>query len=131
MKVRLTKIAQELGITYEEAQKLKGTKLDPTNYSGRGKGTWLTEEGARKLSLAIDIPAVVPEVLEARHIRDAPNPNWCYVVIKGFKGNPSTYPVAIPRRLHGKLNGKNFPIHAITDSTGTTYRHAQLTGRYN
>lgn len=127
MKVKLTELAKTLGKTYEEMNRLKEEKLVDGEYTGKGKNTWLLEEAAEKLRLAVEIPAVVPTVLEARVLHDAPNPNWVYAIIPDINGKR---PVAIPRRLRGKLIGKPIKIHAITDATGTTYRHASLTGHH-
>ena len=106
---------------------LKTNKLDATDYKGVGKNTWFNETGITKIRLAIEIPLAVPDQLVGMVLSNAKNPNWVYCDITGIGGKK---PVAIPRRLRGKLLNKRIPIHAITDATGTTYRHALLTG-YN
>lgn len=127
MKTKLTELANKLKIEWDEAICLRDTKLDPAEWTGNGKNTWLTPEAAVKLELAVVVPPVVPNLLTGLVIYEAPNPSAVYAVIKGIRGK---WPVFIPRRLHGKLIGKNIPIHAITDIKGTTYRHASLTGHY-
>lgn len=131
MKTKLTELAKTLNIEWDEALKLRDTKLETSEWTGKGKNTWLTPQAATKIELAADIPPAVPDVLYARHVRNCNNPQWIRAKIEGFTGNPSTYDILIPRRLYGKLEGKRFPIHAITDEKGTTYRYAKLTGRYN
>lgn len=127
MKVKLTELAKELGKTFNELHELKLEKLVAGEYTGSGRNTWLTPEAVDKLRLACVIPPAVPTVLDAEVIKDAPNPNWVYAIISGIEGKK---PVAIPRKLHGKLMGKPIKVHAITDATGTTYRHASLTGHH-
>jgi hypothetical protein len=127
MKIKLTELAKKLGMTFDEAHQLKLDKLVAGEYKGSGRNTWLTPEAAEKLRLAMEIPAVVPTVLDAKVLHDAPNPNWVYAIIQDVNGKR---PVAIPRRLRGKLVGKPIKVHAITDATGTTYRHASLTGHH-
>jgi hypothetical protein len=127
MKTKLTDLAKKLKIEWEEALRLRDTKLHPAEWTGNGKNTWLTPEATVKLELAVVVPPVVPDLLKGRVIHEAPNPSAVYVIIEG---KPGKLPVFIPRRLHGKLIGKNIPIHAITDIKGTTYRHASLTGHY-
>ena len=126
-KIKLTQLAIELKKPFAELMSIKDEKLERSEWTGTGKNTWLTPEGAEKMKLAVEVPLAVPAILQAFGLHDAANPNWVYCRIEGFDGKK---PVAIPRRLHGRLVGKTFPIHAISDATGTTYRHATLTG-YN
>lgn len=127
MKTKLTDLAKKLKIEWDEAVKLRDSKLDPAEWTGTGKNTWLTPEAAKKIELAVVIPPVVPDLLYGIALLQAPNPYIVYAKIEGIEGK---HPVFIPRRLHGKLIGKRIPIHAITDAKGTTYRHAVLTGPY-
>jgi hypothetical protein len=131
MKVKLTELAEELKIGFEEAQAVANEKLMKTQMTGKGRNTWLTEEGAATLRLWKEVPEVVPTTLYGYVLYDAPNPNYVYAKIDGRDGK---VPVVIPRKLRGKLGpkekgtkGKRIPIHAITDATGTTYRYGPLT----
>ena len=126
MKVKLTELAKKLGKTYEEMNRLKEEKLVVGEWKGTGRNCWLMPEGAEKLELACKIEAAVPTVIKAQVLRGAPNPNWVYAMVEGVGKKP----VAIPRKLSGKLEGKPILVHAITDATGTTYRHASLTGHH-
>jgi hypothetical protein len=127
MKTKLTELAKTLKIEWGEAEKLLATKLEPTEYTGKGKNTWVTPEGRAKLELAVYVPPVVPDRFEALVLQPALNQNIVWAKLPHLEGKT---PVFIPRRLHGKLIGKKIPVHAITDSKGTTYRHASLTGHY-
>ena len=128
MKTKLTELAKRLNVSWAEAEKIRDTKLEESEWTGRGKNTWLTPEAVHKFELAVEIPPVVPEIIHGYVIRQAYNPNYVYASLA--KDTPLV-PVAIPRRLHGKLIDKKIPIHAITDAKGTSYRHATLTGHYN
>jgi hypothetical protein len=61
--------------------------------------------------------------LQAVVISQARNPQWVFAKIDNLDGK---YAVAIPRKLSGKLEGKRINVEAITDDTGTTYRHEFL-----
>lgn len=125
--IRITDLAKTLNVSVNKLMTLKTTKLDVSDYKGVGKNTWFNEAGIAKIRLAIDIPLAVPNQFLGTVLHHAKNPNWVWCEIHGMEGKK---PVAIPRRLRGKLLGKRIPIHAITDANGTTYRHALLTG-YN
>lgn len=71
----------------------------------------------KKLALAPEFHA---ETLMAKAVRRAPNPNWLYCSIEG---EDLVQPVLIPRRFHGRLDGKRFPVERIVDKNGVTYRH--------
>lgn len=127
MKVKITELAEELGVNVNELLEVKASKLTEDDWTGRGKNTWFTEDAVAKIRLAMDIPELSPDVLYATFVHAAPNDRWVYAKIEGVDGKR---PVLIPRKLRGKLKDKKFPVHAITDNKGTTYRHAALTG-YN
>lgn len=61
-------------------------------------------------------------VIQGVCIAQAKNPQWIYVKLDGIEGK---WPVVIPRRLTGKLEGKRITVEAITDATGTSYRYVQ------
>jgi hypothetical protein len=125
MKVKITELAEELGVNVNDLMLLKAKKLTPEDYTGHGKNTWFTESAVLKIRLAMDIPEFSPDVLQADYVHDAPNPRWIYGNIQGVGGKRA---ILIPPKLRGKLKNKKFPVHAITDNTGTTYRHASLMG---
>ena len=128
MKLKLTELAERLGIPFKEALRLKQEKLAASELTGIGTNTMVTEKGAEEIELAVAVPLAVPTQHEGVVLREAPNPNYVYAKLNGIEG---AWPVVIPRRLRGKLLGKRIPIHAITDANGTTYRHANLTGHHH
>jgi len=127
MKVKITELAEELGVNVNELLEVKASKLTEDDWTGRGKNTWFTEDAVDKIRLALDVPELSPDVVYATFLHAAPNNRWVYAKIQGVDGKR---PVFIPKKLRGKLKDKKFPVHAITDIKGTTYRHASLTG-YN
>jgi hypothetical protein len=123
--IKIVKLAEELDKTVNELLKLKGEKLQiDTHYSGYGKNTLFTEEGADLLRLAYEVPLAVPDLLQATVLSEARNPRWVYCKIVARDGKVA---VAIPRKLRGKLLNKRIFIHEIKDADGgTTFRHEAL-----
>lgn len=129
MKTKLTELAVELDYDFNKLLKLKNEKLEPHEVTGTGKNTWVTPEGRAKLEVAVLAPPAVPNVLEGCVITTAPNRKWVYCKIEGIEGK---HPVMISNKMVAeRYIGKKIPIHAITDKTGTTYRHASLTSAYS
>ena len=123
-KIKITTVAEELKIDINELIKLKTDKLKPEMYSGYGKNTLITEQGIEVIKLSLAIPLAVPNRIEAIVLREAKNPRWIYAKLTGSN---IKVPVAIPRKLRGKLVGKRIYVDAITDaSNATTYRHELL-----
>ncbi len=122
MKTKLTKVANAWQMPFDDLIVYVGQKVSPQHVSGTGRSTWLTEEGMEELTIALQAPSAVPDVLYATVKRPANNLKWVWAVIEGV----GQHTVFIPRKLRGKLIGKRIPVHAITDTTGTTYRHADL-----
>ena len=121
MKVKLTDLAKELDEPFPRMLDLVGQKLTQEEYTGTGKNTRLSPDAAEKLRLCFVIPPAVPDVFKARVLREMPNPKWVFCALTGIGKNVL---VLVPKRLRGKLVGKNIEVHAINDANGTTYRHA-------
>jgi len=124
-KVKIGTVAEELKMDINELIKLKSDKLKPdVHYTGYGKNTLLTEKAIEIIKLSLAIPLAVPNRIEAVVLREAKNPRWIYAKLNGSN---LKVPVAIPRKLRGKLVGKRIYVDAITDaSNATTYRHELL-----
>jgi hypothetical protein len=52
MKVKITELADELGVNVNDLMLLKAKKLTPEDYTGHGKNTWFTESAVVKIRLA-------------------------------------------------------------------------------
>lgn len=70
----------------------------------------------------LEAPPQVTSQCRVRVLQQANNPQWVYVIDPNGMGK---LPVVIPRRLSGKLVGKQIFIEAISDSTGTTHRYVE------
>lgn len=119
MKVKLTKLAEENEVTFEEAMDLAKEKLPEDSLTGRGKNTWVNEEGQEILARAFEIPEIVPKYLKGKVMHAAPNPHYVYAYIKELS---KKVPVIQGKRYMGKLLGKNIDIEAIQDNKGVSYR---------
>lgn len=123
--IRFTDLADELGITNIQLSKLRDAKCAPGDYYVKDNRRWFTEAGADKLRLAKDVPLAVPDRIGGWVVRAAPNPRWVYAELDSEKGK--VVPVAIPRRLHGRLIGKRITVDIIKDAEGgVSYRHESL-----
>lgn len=120
-KIQITELAVQLGVDVEKLIKLKNEKLTKTQYKGTGKNTWLTDEGADELKLALECPLAVPTRLMGTVLYRARNPRWVFVKIDGEDGK---WPVLIHRRECGRILNKRIAINKITDNAGTTFIHA-------
>jgi hypothetical protein len=123
--IKITKLAEELDKNVNDLLKLKSEKLSvDLHYTGYGKNTVLTNEGEELIRLAFEVPLSVPDLLQATVLSEARNPRWVYCKIVAREGK---VPVAIPRKLRGKLLNKRIFIHEIKDADGgTTFRHESL-----
>jgi hypothetical protein len=125
MKTKCTKLAEELGVPPNELLERAKRILKPAQLKG-GKNahfTFFTEDGADLLRQADVAPLTVAKRYKAFCLHAARNPRWVFCKIEGMEGK---HPVAIPRKLQGRLVRKSFVAEAIEDSDGVTYRHELL-----
>ncbi len=126
-KTKCTELAERLGYGPKEMLERVKSLLKPEHYRG-GKSaafTWVTQDGIDLLMQAEDAPLTVAKRYNAYGLHNAANPRWMFCKLDGVEGK---HPVALPRKLQGKLVGKRFMVEAIEDNTGITYRH-ELLGR--
>lgn len=119
----LKRVAKEMGVSYEDAVKLRDTRLTKMEWElDKFKRVLVGEAAEEKLKLAAEVPLAVPVVLRAQVKKECPNPRYVEVVLQGDP--PKKVFCAIPRKLYGRLIGKIITVHAITDAQGNTgYRH--------
>jgi hypothetical protein len=119
-KIKMTALAEELGLTFEQVQVLAEQKV-ARGRTGKGKNTWLSHEAAEEIRLATQVPLAVSNKLEVRAMRQAANPRFVHC---RYDGCDTLIPVLIPQRLVGRMIGKTFTAESITDASNcTTYRY--------
>lgn len=124
MPIKFTDLQSELGLNTIKLCTLRKEKLRPDQHYREDNMAWFTDEGADIMRLAIAIPLAVVTKARGRVMRSAPNPRWVYAKLEGID---NVVPVAIPRRLYGKLVGKSIVVDIIKDANGgITYRHELL-----
>jgi len=127
VKIRLTEIAKKLNISFEEAMKLKEEKLCSDMAKGKGKNTWIDEEGQAILIDSMDVPEAVPKHHRGVVHSHCRNPNYMYVIIPNPARKVAT---AVPRKFYNKMRGKKVTIEEIKDVNGSSFRYVP-SGRYN
>ena len=114
-KKKLTNIAEEYGLTFEEAQELVFKHLNEETVTGRGKNTWINEEG----QTALDDVIAMPVLYRGKVLSEAPNRNFLVVYIKDILRK---VPVRIPARMQGLLVGKMVYVQAETVGEEMKYK---------
>jgi len=121
-KIRLTQLAKKYDVPFEEALKIVQEKLPKESVTGKGKVTWINEEGQEILDYSLMIDEITPVHYKGMVKHEAPNPRYVYVYNKEIK---KKVPVMIPKRLSGNMVGKEITFEAIEDNSGVTYRYVQ------
>ena len=78
-KKKLTQLAEEYGIPFEEALDLVFKELEEDMVTGKGKNTWINDDGQRVLDEFISMPVLYRGPV----LHEAPNPNVYYRLRKG------------------------------------------------
>ena len=121
-KKKLTQIADEQEVEFDEAFRIAEKKLPEGSLTGRGKNTWVTEEGTAILEDSFMIEEIIPKHYEGNIVGECPNPRYNYVVSRSIGRR---VPMLVPRKLQGKLIGKTITFEAISDNKGTSYRYVR------
>ena len=109
-KKKLTQLAEEYGIPFEEALDLVFRELEEEMVTGRGKNTWINEDGQRVLDEFISMPVLYRGPVLSK----APNPMYVMAYIKEITKKVA---VKIPRKMQSKITpGKVIYIEA--DNSG-------------
>jgi hypothetical protein len=119
-KKRLTEIAEEYDIPFEEALEISTNKLPPEQVTGKGKLTWIGEDGQEIFKNSLMIDEITPKHYSGNVISECPNKRYNYVYSKEIG---KKVPVLIPARFRGQMVGKRITFEAITDDKGSTYRY--------
>ncbi len=118
-KKRLIQIATEQEVEFEEAMRIAQEKLPEGSLTGKGRNTWVTEEGTAILEDSLMIEEIIPKHYTGMVLSECPNPRYNYVHNKKIG---KKVPMLVPRKWQGKLIGKMVTFEAISDNKGTSYR---------
>ena len=121
-KKKLTQIATEQELEFEEAIRIAKEKLPESSLTGKGKNTWVSEEGTSILESSFMIEEIIPKHYEGNVVGECPNPRYNYVVSNSIG---KRVPMLVPHRLQGKLIGKTITFEGISDNKGTSYRYVR------
>jgi hypothetical protein len=119
-KVKLTKIADRFESSFDSFLNLAKRKLSAEMLTGKGRNTWVNEEGQKILVDCMYIEEIVPKHFKGKVLAEAPNPSYVFAYIDEIK---MKVPVVIPRRYKGKMKGKTITIEMIEDVRGRSYRY--------
>ena len=121
-KKKLTQIALEQEVEFDEAMEIARDKLPEGSLTGKGRNTWVTEEGTAILEESFMIEEIIPKHYIGQVLGECPNPRYNYVFNREID---KKIPMLVPRKWQGKLIGKTVTFEAISDNTGTSYRYVR------
>ena len=114
-KKKLTQLAEEYGIPFEEALDLVFKELEEDMVTGRDKNTWINDDGQRVLDEFISMPVLYRGPV----LSEAPNPNYIIVYVKELS---KKVPVKIPLKFKGRFSkGKIVYLEADNSSDNPKY----------
>ena len=119
-KEKLTQLAKEQEVTFDEAMQIATDKLPEGSLTGKGKNTWVSEEGTKILEESLMIDEIIPKHYSGTVLAECPNPKYNVVFSKEIGKRVN---VLLPRKWQGKLIKKIITIEAIEDTKGVTYRY--------
>lgn len=119
-KKRLSQIAEEQEVTFDEAIKIATEKLPEGSVTGTGRNTWVTEEGAKILEDSFMIEEIIPKHFTGTVLAECLNPKYNVVFSKEIGKRVN---VLLPRKWQGKLIKKIMTFEAIEDKKGVSYRY--------
>ena len=119
-KKKLTKIAEEQEVEFDEAIKIAQEKLPEGSLTGRGRNTWVNEEGTKILEESFMIDEIIPKHFKGMVLNECPNPKYVSVLDPEIRKRVN---VLVPRKWQGKLVKKEITFEAIEDVNGISYRY--------
>jgi hypothetical protein len=122
-KIKLIHIAKEKEVSFEEALEVANKCLSNEMLTGKGKGTWVNEDGQDILDGAIEIPEIYPKHYYGRVVRLAPNPSYVYANIEELN---KVVPCVVPRKTQSLMLHKRISIEEIKDNSGSTFRQMKI-----
>ena len=118
-------IEEEQEVDFNEAMRIALEKLPEGSLTGKGRNTWVTEEGTAILEDSFMIEEIIPKHYSGIVLYECPNPKFNYVQNKEIG---KKVPILVPRKWQGKLIGKQVTFEAIQDDKGTSYRYVRKGG---
>ena len=120
-KKKLTQIAEEYEISFEEAQDFVTSNLEEEMVTGKGKNTWVNDDGQEVFDHMIPINILY----RGKVVHLAPNPRYVMAHIKELG---KKVPVKVPLRFTKGLLGKIIHIEANNkgDEHKYEYRRAKM-----
>tara|TARA_A100000171_G_scaffold4981_1_gene4136 strand:- start:30137 stop:30508 length:372 start_codon:yes stop_codon:yes gene_type:complete len=115
-KKKLTEIAEEYEISFEKAQDFVTNNLEEEMVTGRGKGTWVNNDGQEIFEQMIPINILY----RGKVMQLAPNPRY---VLAHIKELGKKVPVKVPLRFSKGLLGKVIHIEANNKGDEPTYEY--------
>ena len=115
-KKKLTEIAEEYEISFEKAQDFVTNNLEEEMVTGRGKGTWVNNDGQEIFEQMIPINILY----RGKVMQLAPNPRY---VLAHIKELGKKIPVKVPLRFSKGLLGKVIHIEANNKGDEPTYEY--------
>lgn len=85
-KRRLTDIAEEHDMSFEQVRDLAFNILDECALTGKGKNTWVNEVGQDMLDDNIEMLIKKPKIYRGKIRNIAPNPRYAFVHVKEKNG---------------------------------------------
>jgi hypothetical protein len=119
-KKKLIIIAEEQEVEFEEAMRIATEKLPEGSLTGKGKNTWVNEEGTAILEESFMIDEIIPKHYIGKVLQECPNPKYNVVYNKEIGRRVN---MLIPRKWQGRLVGKEVTFEAIEDTKGVSYRY--------
>jgi hypothetical protein len=121
-KIKLTTLSDEYEVNFEEAIGIVLEKIPKEYVTGRGRNTWISEEGQEIIKEGLFIDEIIPKNYVGKVLAQCPNPRYNLVYNKDIG---KKIPVMIPRRFQGRFVGKMINFEAIEDLNGVSYRYVK------
>jgi hypothetical protein len=115
-KKKLTEIAEEYEISFEEAQDFVSKNLAEEMVTGKGKNTWVNDDGQGIFEDMIPINILY----RGKVVHLAPNPSYVMTHIKELGRK---VPVKVPLRFAKNMLGKVIHVEANNKAEEPTYEY--------
>ena len=122
-KKRLKDIAEEYGISFQQAQDLAFNILDEIAITGKGKNTWINEVGQDLHDDNIEMLIKKPKIYRGKIRNIAPNPRFAFVSVKEKNG---CIKMEIPRKYVRYMKTSRMVYLEQTNEEGEEERYTMI-----